>query len=262
MKKSFLCLGFILFSVMHSFALDKQVVKIQPSYQIPGQTYVPLTTPQLPVGVVNLKYDFTVDAKDKEHAVIDCLIKFPKYFDVKLMSCDGVQALSLEDDKTVAALTIYDDDTFNYCEFLIPQKNGGIGFVEFQANIGENLKGQDIPVEFSFLHYEKPFFLRWGTAIGIATGIAAGVVVGVLTFNPATGTAAGAAAGTATTAATATGLTLVSSIALGTGIGMATTIGATVVSYNVIKDTLQQMKKKYSSKVMNDSYKKFTLQIR
>jgi len=196
------------------------------------------------------------------------LIKFPKDLKVEFLSCEGIQAIELKESDTVPAFAIYNDkderdNEYKYCEFLIPQKNGGIGFIEFQLNISENFRGKDIPIEFNFEHLRKPFLLRYGTAIGIAAGIATGVVVGILTFNPATGAAAGTAAGGATAAA-ATGITIGvgSAVAIGTGTGLAVAAGSIYVSYQIIKDSLQEMKKKYASTKMNDSYKHFTLQIR
>ena len=271
-KKYVLSFIYFLFSVVNGYALDEQIVKVTQSVAAPKEAYSPFTTPTLPVGIINLKYDFVVKAKDNAHAAIDLLIKFPKNLNVELVSCDGIQAIELKEDETVPAFAIYEEENNKYCEFLIPQKNEGTGFVEFQLNISEELKDKDILVEFKFKHLQKPFLLRYGTAIGIATGIAAGVVVGVLTFNPATGAAAGAATGSAvattvvggTAVATTTGITigLGGAIAIGAVAGGAVAAGTTYVSYEVIRESLQEMKKKYSSKNMNDSYKRFTLQIR
>lgn len=263
MRKKYLLSFFcILFSVVNCYALDEQIVKVTQSVAAPKEAYSPFTTPTLPIGIINLKYDFVVKAKDNAHAAIDLLIKFPKDLNVELVSCDGIQAIELKEDETVPAFAIYEEEDNKYCEFLIPQKSDGTGFVEFQLNISEELKDSDIPVEFIFKHLQKPFLLRYGTAIGIVTGIAAGVVVGVLTFNPATGVAAGTAAGTAAGATTGITIGLGGAIAIGAGAGVAVAAGTTYVSYEVIRESLQEMKKKYSLKNMNDSYKRFTLQIR
>ena len=246
-------------SVVNCFALDKQFVKIDQFVAVPRETYVSFPSPQLPVGLVKLNYDFTVEAKDNAHAVIDCLIKFPKDLKVEVLSHDGIQAIELQENDIVPGIAIYNDkkgNEYTYCEFLIPQKNGGIGFIEFQLNISENFRGKDIPIEFNFEHFKKSVLLRYGTAIGIAAGIATGIVVGALTVNPA----AGVAAGTATGVAAAGGA--IGTVALSVGAGAGVTAGFTYFSYQIIKDSLQEMKKKYASKKMNDSYKRFTLQIR
>lgn len=262
MKKYFLLLVLVSLAV-GLFALDKQRVMVKQYPAISGGPYaMELSVPELPTGKINLKYTFTVDAKDDEHAVIDCIVKFPNYVDVEFLACEGVQGISLKDDGTVAGLSIYTDGSYKCCEFLIPQKNNGEGSVEFQVDILDNFVGRDIPVEFNFEHLKKPLLKRYGTAVGIATGIAAGIVIGVVTFNPAVGTAAGAAAGTATTVATTAGLTLLGSVAVGTGAGLATAAATTVVSYNAIRESLQEIKAKYHSSKMNDSYKRFTLQIK
>lgn len=256
--KHFILISVILFSLVgNSFALDEQSVKVKQSAQIPGGTYVECTTPQLPLGKINLKYDFTVDANDDEDSVIDCVIKFPLYFDVELLSHDGIQGLILEDGEVAPIIQIYDSDYNSYCEFLIPQKSGGTGFLEFQVKITENYVGKNIPVTFSFEHFERPFFNKWGTAIGIGVGIVAGIAVGVCTFNPATGASAGIAT---SSVISTTGFGLAGAATLGTVVGLGASAGGNYVANKVIQKTLQELKNEYNAEKMNDSYVKFVLQ--
>ncbi len=262
MKKNYLLFIILISLTSVAFALDKQHVYITQWCQKPGGQYAELTTPQLPSGKINLKYDFTVEGKDDKHSVIDCIMKFPKDLDIGIVSCTGIQGLSSKDDGTVAALTIFADEEYQYCEFLIPQKNRGQGFVEFQVNIPTSNGSKNIPIELNFEHFKKPFFLRYGTGIGIGVGIVAGVVTGMLTFNPATGVAAGLGACGAVSTVTTSAIGLGSAIALGTGVGIGTAAATSYISYEVIQDSMQEMKNKYKSSKMNDSYTKFTLQVK
>ncbi|MEE3312937.1 MAG: hypothetical protein VZR56_02130 [Treponema sp.] len=269
MKKFFLIFICILFSIMNCFALDKATVRVRQYAKIGNGQWAEMSSPELPIGeIVNLKYEFTVDAKDDAHACIDCILRFPEELVPQFVSASGVQALKLENDGTVAALTHYNERYKGmWCksfEFLIPQKKAGGGYVELQVKIPQEFSGKSIHVDCCFEHFRRPFILRHLKAIGIATGIATGIVVGVLTFNPATGAAAGAAAGTATVATT-TGLSVVGSVALGTGVGLAVAGGTALgeeITYSAIKNTIQDMREKYSSYKMNDSYTVFTLKIR
>ena len=263
MKSVLLAIVFVFTSLVNGFAADSWHVKITPSYQIPGQTYAPLTTPKLNVGLVNLKYDFTVDAKTCNHATIGCLVKFPKDFDLKLVACDGIQALKLDDDNQLAALTVYEAGEYKCLEFLMPQKKGITGFVEFQVKINRSFRGKDIPVEFVFRHYEKPFFNRWSTTIGIGCGIVAGGVVGLCTLNPATGIAAGVCTSGATTAAFTTAVVVSGAVVEKVAAGaIAAGATGTIISYHEMNEKLQDLRKEYKAVNMNESYKLYTLQIR
>lgn len=261
----FMPLFFFVAMATSVFAGDDITIKVNQAAQYSGGVYDnPLHTLLIPFGEkINLMYDFSVYAKDDEQSAIDCIMKFPKYLNIEFMSSQGIQAIEVEDDGDVPALTMYDDDEgFRICEFLMPQKKNGTAFVEFQVNVDERFAGENFPVNIRFTHLRPPFFARHGKKIGFVAGVAAGIVVGVVTFNPATGAAAGAAAGTATTAATATGLSLVGAAAAGVGTAAAITAGSAFVSYEFMKKTLQEMKNKYSSTQLNDSYTKYLIQIK
>ena len=262
MKKHFLLFIILIFLISKTFALDSQHVYITQWCQKPGGQYAELTTPQLPYGKINLKYDFTVEGRDDKHSVIDCIIKFPKDLDIEIVSCTGIQGLSTKDDGSAVALTIFNDEEYQYCEFLIPQKNRGQGFVEFQVNIPTSISNKYVPIEVNFEHFKKPFFVRYGTGLGIGVGILAGVVTGVLTFNPATGTAAGLGACGAVTTVTTSAVGLGGAVALGTSVGIGAAAATSYISYEAIQDSMQEIKNKYKSSKMNDSYTKFTLQVK
>ncbi|MBO4437125.1 MAG: hypothetical protein J5791_09620 [Fibrobacter sp.] len=120
------------------FAGDDITIKVGQGGQYQGGAYnKPLHTLFIPSGKkINLKYDFSIDAKDDEQSAIDCIMKFPKDLNVEFMSSQGIQALKMDDDGTVPALTIYTEkDGTKTCEFLMPQKKDGTAFVEFQINI-------------------------------------------------------------------------------------------------------------------------------
>ena len=246
----------IIFATMaaFTFAGDPVAITVAQSAQLFGQDKFgpqesPLYTVYVPTNEkIGISYAFTIDTEDDEQSAIDCVIKFPKYLNIELMSSEGIQALQTEEDGSVAAMTQYDDDMFIYYEFLLPQKNNGTAFIEFQINVDSRFAGDKFPVDITFSHLRPSFFARHGKKIGIIAGIAAGVVVGVVTFNPATGVAAGTATGTATTAATATGLSLAGAVAAGTGTAAAIGGGAALVSYEVMQKTLQEMNLNFSQK--------------
>ena len=232
--KTIATLASLFLSAATAFALDKQRVFVHQLCQRPGGLYTELTTPQLPTGTINLRYEFTVDAKDDEHAVIDCVARFPIGLNIRLTSCNGIQALETDSNELMPVITTYTKSGCRCFEFLISQKAHGSGYVEFQADIEEAFAGTDIPARFDFSHFQKPLFMRWGAGISLAAGVAAGAVAGVVTMNPA----------------------------IGVGVGLVVAGTGTAVSYTTTKETLQEMREKYNEQPMNDSYTQFVLQVR
>ena len=204
-------------------AADDWRVRIDPSYSVPGSKHTTFTTPLLPVGVTNMRYAFTVEADDDENSLIDCVIRFPKDLDIKLMSFDGIQALNSEDYDNVTAFTFYEEGNYKCFEFLISQKKDGNGFVELQANLNRKFKGKNIPVSFTFRHYHQSFYQRWKKALFMIPVI--GEVVFAYEWYDT---------------------------------GEFPSFGDI---HFVNKETIQEIKKKYEPKPMNDSYKVYTLQV-
>lgn len=132
-----------------------------------------------------VRYDFEVDGKSDEYGIIDCLIVFPKDFDVTLVSELGVQKISLSINEDLTSfLTFYKTDSNTCCEFLIPQKENHIGYVSFKVKIANGLKKSSFPIDMKFQHLQKTNFMQSETfsneleknkSIGVAASVACAV---------------------------------------------------------------------------------------
>ncbi|MBR0033273.1 MAG: hypothetical protein IJP61_13440 [Treponema sp.] len=244
MKKIIVFVAFV-FSAVSLFA-EKSRVMIEQRVGPVGGATESVSSPVIPSEKDSIvQYQFKVIGKTNEHGAVACKVRFPGEFDVTPMGGDGCQAIEREGD-VIPALTVYNEGNYKYAEFLIPQKNDHSGRVDLQIKIPEKFKGATIPIYVNFDYLQKPLLKRWGTALGVATGIAAGVVVGVLTFNPATGAAAGLGLGGA--------------ILAGSAAGLATSGATTYFTYNTlaVKQSLQEIRKKYNAEPMNNSNASFS----
>ena len=244
MKKNLLLVICGLLS-LNLFALDKERVVVKQFAKIGNGMWSEMSSPELSVGeIVDLKYAFTVDAKNDARACIDCIIRVPEGLKPELVSASGIQALVLENDGTVAALTTYNEKSWRIYEFLIPQKKAGEGYVEFQVEIPKEFSGKNIHIECMFEHFRNSLLERLMNKL-----LKPNEVIFVATAVPAAGAVA--------SVATATGL---SSVVEGSAVGC---VIPPVITYESIKNTIQHIRKHHSSSYkMNDSYAIFTLKIR